>query len=465
MTFLPGPLFDFLARRGAEWDAPCRARRSPSRPIPGPEVFDTRKRNFSSRSPIWPRPTAMPTRASCILAATSWALSSKHTADGRAFVANDMHLGVRIPLTSGTGRRSVWQPPTARRTTRTPYDGRPRFPQRARDDRQQQSATSPWGFTNSQGDWVDDVVIDVDPHDKDSYLTPKGTQKFDHHTETIKVKGAPRRHARRGLHDLGPRHRSRPQRPPPRDPLGGPRYRRREHGPDAHRIGTDAQEAMHLANLTATAQTSSSPTTRGAIGWTIMGRIPRAFGSEGRLPTSWADGKRRWDGYLKPEEYPRIVDPADGRIWTANARVVADADLAKMGDGFYDLGARRKTNPRRPQSHRQGQRDRHAQNPSSTTGPCSSSAGKSCCSTRSRPRRSRPMSPRRAEKIRQNWGGHAAIDSVGFREVRTFRIHLVSELSDVLVSPCKKIDKNFSIAGLDRTEGPIWRLVSERPRT
>ena len=62
-----------------------------------------------------------------------------------------------------------------------------------------------------------------------------------------------------------------------------------------------------------------------------------------------------------------------------------------------------------------------------------------------------------------HWGGHAAIDSVGFRAVRTFRRRLLTQLSDVLVSPCKKIDKDFSIVKLDRTEGPVWRLVSERP--
>lgn len=77
-----------------------------------------------------------------------------------------------------------------------------------------------------------------------------------------------------------------------------------------------------------------------------MGRLPRRVGFDGRLPSSWADGKHRWDGYLKPEEYPRIIDPADGRIWTANARVVSGDQLARLGDGMYDLGALRRTNPR-----------------------------------------------------------------------------------------------------------------------
>jgi hypothetical protein len=35
------------------------------------------------------------------------------------------------------------------------------------------------------------VIVDVDQHDKESYLTPKGPQKFEHHSEKIKVKDAP----------------------------------------------------------------------------------------------------------------------------------------------------------------------------------------------------------------------------------------------------------------------------------
>ena len=42
-----------------------------------------------------------------------------------------------------------------------------------------------------------------------------------------------------------------------------------------------------------------------------MGRIPRRVGFDGRLPSSWADGSRRWDGWLAAAEQPRIVGPAE----------------------------------------------------------------------------------------------------------------------------------------------------------
>lgn len=62
-----------------------------------------------------------------------------------------------------------------------------------------------------------------------------------------------------------------------------------------------------------------------------------------------------------------------------------------------------------------------------------------------------------------DWGGHAAVDSVGYRAVREFRLRLIAQLSDLMINPCKLIDPKFAINKLDRTEGPVWRLVSERP--
>src|SRR5690606_34828611 len=47
-----------------------------------------------------------------------------------------------------------------------------------------------------------------------------------------------------------------------------------------------------------------------------------------------------WDGWIAPGEAPAVADPAHGRLWTANARVVDDEALRLVGDGGYALGAR-----------------------------------------------------------------------------------------------------------------------------
>ncbi len=80
--------------------------------------------------------------------------------------------------------------------------------------------------------------------------------------------------------------------------------------------------------------------TSGRIAWTIGGAIPRRIGHDGMTPESWADGTHRWDGYLAGAEFPRVVNPENGRIWTANAPVVDGAMLAAIGEGGYADGIR-----------------------------------------------------------------------------------------------------------------------------
>ena len=45
-------------------------------------------------------------------------------------------------------------------------------------------------------------------------------------------------------------------------------------------------------------------------------------------------------GWLAPEDYPLVVNPASGALWSANARVVEGPPLVAIGDGGYALGAR-----------------------------------------------------------------------------------------------------------------------------
>jgi penicillin amidase len=203
----------------------------------------------------------------------------------------------------------------------------------------------------------------------------------------------------------------------------------------------------------------------GRVGWTIIGRIPRRVGHDGAVPTSWADGRNAWDGWLTPEEYPRVVDPPSGRIWTANARVVGGEKLAKVGVGGYDLGAR------------QGQvRDGLLATPKASEddmlrlqlddralflerwqklllgalGPDAVAKG-----------------PRRAEARRlvESWGGRASIESVGYRVVRAFRERVRVLVLDPLLAPVRAKDARVrpGTAPNARWEGPVWALVTERP--
>jgi penicillin G amidase len=321
-----------------------------------------------------------------------------------------------------------------------------------------------WAFTNSEGDWTDVVVVETDPDDKDAYLTPEGPKKFERTTETIKVKGKPDEKLEIVSTIWGPimKH----------DHLDRPlAIRWVAHDTGGVNMGLmrmesaeTLEEALELANLSGSpAQNFVVGDEQGRIAWTILGRIPRRVGFDGLLPSSWADGSHRWDGYLDPDEYPRIIEPESGRIWTANARVVSDEYLKIVGDGGYDLGARQQqirddllaTEKATEADMLRIQLDDRAvflerwQELLLET--LSSDA------VAEHPQR---------ERLREfvaDWGGEAEVDSVGFRAVREFRRKLYAQLCDVLGSKCKARDEGFSLGRYERVEGAIWRLVSEQP--
>ena len=110
---------------------------------------------------------------------------------------------------------------------------------------------------------------------------------------------------------------------------------------------------------------------------------PGAGARELRLDgaASWRSPAAGWTGWRAPQEYPRIVDPPSGRLWTANARTIdAETWLAFIGDGGYDLGARAAQIRDDLLALHDCDRRGHARRSSSTIARCSSRAGATCCS-------------------------------------------------------------------------------------
>ncbi len=481
---LPEPMFQFVAPLGTEWDAPIDGPAFSVPATPGPEVFDARKLAASARSKLAPL-GSLPLETSQHLGSNNWAVSGKRTADGRAMVADDMHLGLRVPHVWYRASLAWDAPSDSAKESEAPVTGvqsagdtAAHKPVQASKQKQMTGASLPgtpaivvgsnghvaWGFTNAEGDWVDVVLIEVDPTDKDRYLTPDGPRKFEHAKETIHVKGEEDEKLDVVSTIWGPvidhDHRNRPRAIHwvALEPGGA------NMGLLAIESAETLEEAIRLANLSGSpAQNFVVADDKGRIAWTILGRIPRRVGFDGRLPSSWADGTHKWDGWLTPEEYPKVIDPESGQIWTANARVVSGDMLAKLGDGGYDLGARAKQI-----------RDDLTELDKATE------ADMLKVQLDDRAVFLEPwqklllgvLTPeaiqddsRRGEmrKYVEEWGGRASPDSVGFRLVRTYRRLLIAQLSDLLIAPCKEIDKQCAIYKMDRTEGPVWRMVSERP--
>ncbi len=369
---LPEELSRFICPDGTEWDAPVVGEVYGTGPVPGPEIVDLRhsaaepqpKRLRRAPSAISCQPSAgggrnihandvnvaaqfykaIPQSAALrngesagafYIGSNNWAVAGSRTRHGGAILANDMHLGIGVP---NTWYRAAldWKDESgsSRRVVGVTLPGSPAVVVGS-------NTHVAWGFTNTQGDWVDLVILETDPSDPESYLTPEGYRKLERHTETIAVRDAE------------------PQTFEIVSTLWGPIIDQDHHGRSralrwiAHEIdgvnfgllGLETVETVEEAQ--AVANRSGIPPQNfvcvdenGSIGWTVMGRIPRRVGFDGRLPSSWADGTRTWDGWLEPENYPRIVNPDPGAVWTANSRVTRREDQAKIGDGGMDIGAR-----------------------------------------------------------------------------------------------------------------------------
>ena len=462
---LPEALYEFLTPRGTEWDAPIDGEAFEAPPIPSPEelepAFEVPAKEVAAlEAPSIRTPEAGDLDLEFAVGSNNWAVAGTHTASGDALLANDMHLGHGVP--------NIWY-----RASLVFPD-----PERPSVERRVTGVTLPggmmnvvgsngrvaWGFTNSQGDWADLVVLEIDPDDPDAYLTPGGPKRFEHHQEILRAKDGEDE-----VFEVV-------------ETIWGPVWdtdhqgRKRAlswvaHHPRAANLGLRAletadtvDEAIAAAHrIGSPAQNFATADAEGRVGWTIMGPVPRRSGHDGRLPTSWADGSRGWNGWLWPEEVPKIVDPPGGRIWTANARVVSGEMYARLGDGGLDIGARA------------GQiRDRLLALEGATEADLLAIQLDDRALFLKRWRdlllevlddQATAADPRRAElrRLVADWDGRAGTGSVAYRLVRAFRLELRDLVFEHLTAPCKAVDEDFRYQRLGQKEGPLWRLASERP--
>jgi len=475
---LPAPMFEFLAPRGTEWDAPVVGESFSTPPIPGPDVYNLRARRAGrSTLPLPDRPPRVELTSPWdldlgigdwgfaergALGSNNWAVSGALTTDGSAIVANDMHLFIRVPNT--WYRASMEWPDAANPTEPHHLIGvtLPGVPALVTGS----NTHIAWGFTNTWADWGDLVELETDPANPQRYRTADGWRDFEHFDEAITVTGEPAQHEDVTWTIWGP-------------VLGADhRGRLRAYAWVAHsaeRLSTTGtplesartiEEAFDEANgLGTPGQNLVVADRSGRIGWTVYGAIPRRVGLDGVLPSSWADGSHGWKGWLDRAEYPRILNPPGGRIWTANARVVGGDMLAKLGDGGYDIGARaRQIHERLMARDRFTSRDMLA----------IQMDARSEFLDRWRQLVLDALTPSalaghadRAELRRiidGGWAGRAAPDSAAYGFVHRFRDLLSARVIAFVLSECYEADRTFDYATVRRREGPIWKLVTERPQ-
>lgn len=307
-------------------------------PAPGP---------LPSRAPAWwggaPSVPGAPVKLAGLdvtdsVGSNNYALAGSRSSTGAAIVADDMHLGLRLP--------NIWY----RLVLRFPDPNAPGGQRRLAGVSLPGAPPSvivgsngqvAWAFTNSYADSLDLVEVQRDPARRGQVRLPGGWETPREHVESIAVKGAAPERMVVQETSLGPIR-----------TVGERSYAVRwiAHDPAALNMNHLKLESVaNVGDALAAAASDGIPAqnfvagdVHGNIGWTIAGLLPRRAGdsSEATFPLTPDGAAPTWDGVLPYADHPRIVNPGDGQITTANSRQLMNGGHALLGDGGYDLGQR-----------------------------------------------------------------------------------------------------------------------------
>ncbi|BFU90196.1 MAG: peptidase [Nitrospira sp.] len=270
------------------------------------------------------RRTAMVRVGRSGLGSNGWAVHGAKTVDGRAVLANDMHLDLAVP--------NIWYRVQLRyeqiEVTGVVVPGIPIVVAGA-------NGFVAWGVTNVEGDFLDLVRLELNPADSNEYRTPDGWKRFADRREVITVKGAQDSVAEFKETIWGP---------VSQDPLlkGPVAVRWTALDPEAVDLGQLAMDRVRsVSEAIAVMNRAGGPANNiilvdsdGHIAWTYTGKIPVRQGFDGSVSVSWADGRAGWAGYVSPQAFPKISDPPSGYLVSANQRMLDASYPYVVGHSF-----------------------------------------------------------------------------------------------------------------------------------
>jgi len=444
-------VYDWLYPLGTKWDAPIFGEARLTNTIPSAEQLNVRDLSLSST-----RLPATVEAESPSLGSNNWAVSGALTQNGAAIVASDMHLGLRVPnvfyrarfVTTGEDKLDV---------SGLTLPGAPIMVAGS-------NGHIAWGLTNSYGDWSDAVILKPGSQ-PDTYLTPGGEMKIAEFREMIDIKGESS------------------QEFVVRETVWGPVLDDHDY-PDAEiAVRWIAYEAnaitlrqLDLETTTTVFDAIKVATTLGLppqnfvtgdkdgnIAWTIAGQIPIRSEYDSSIPADWSENEG-WTGWLGAEDYPRVVNPDSGRIWTANARVADGDETRKIANRGFDFGARAQ----------QIRDDLFAKESFAPRDMLDIQFDDRAVFLT--PWRELLLSVLDDEAIGENaqrstyrylaedWIPRASAESVGYRLVRAFRAQVRQIVFDGLMRPVTSAyDGDVDLFVSHQFEGPLWSLMEKRP--
>lgn len=433
---MPPALYALLSHGGSSWDAPLIGAARGDAVLPDAGELDLRG--------MPPAPLAGKEEAD-VKGSNNFAVDGALTADGRAILADDMHLGLRAP--------NIW------------FRVRLRYPDpQAPGGRVDVSGFSlpglpaiivgsnghvAWGFTNSYIDTADFQPVAA------------GANLAEHH-ERIEVAGAEPVDFIVRENAWGPVLHQRPD-------GSGDALRWVAHQPgaislalaDLARAG-NLEQALQVADRTRIpAQNLLLADSSGRIAWRLLGARPDRASDCPPVDMHVTAGRDCAAWTIRSDVAPSLIDPPTHRLWTANGRVLDGQALAVAGDGGYDLGARgAQIRDALQARERFDEKDLLAIQLDDRA----LFLQRWWQLLREVVKDSTDPALQRLEAVTRTWDGHASVDSVSYRVVRGFRGMLLDEVSGAMLAPAKQVlGEDWLEPRLAQFEGVLWPLVSQRP--
>jgi penicillin amidase len=473
-SHVPPALYTLLTRDGTEWDAPLFGEARGNAVLPTAQEVDLRTLPMpktDSHARLADKGTP---------GSNNWAVGGALTADGRAIIADDMHLGLRAPNIWFRARLRYADPKAVGGKVDVSGFTLPGMPLVVVGS----NGHIAWGFTNSYGDWADwaELALCAPRAGSATTTTPKPSATTlncaiaTEFKEVIKVAG-----------DASVDFRV-------RETEWGPILHESKHGyalalrwtpqlSGSLRVSfADLAIAKDLDAAFAVADRSGIPAqnfvvgdSTGKIGWRIIGGFPKR--DSGCTPTSpvneivrfeapfpgiedsQASGCSPWN--TDATASPRLINPESDRLWTANNRTMDDEGLKLAGDAGYALGARAKQiRDDLFEKQKFTEKDLLAIQLDDRAlfldrwWKLLQSEG------------SKPNAPALSAlaKAGTTWQGRASVESVSYRIVRAWRLAVHARIADGLTAPAQAaMGDDFVIPDLPQLEGAVWPLLSERP--
>lgn len=388
----------------------------------------------------------------------AWALAGNRAAGG-AIVENDMHLGLRLP---NIWYRAVLAYPSPsgglRRVVGVTLPGTPAVVAGS-------NGAVAWGLTNSYGDYLDLVELRSDPNHPGRYRTSNGWAPLRFRDEVLQVNGGPAETIGVGETDVGPVWN-----------VGDRRYAVRWVANDDGAVNLNLlrmETATHVEQALAIGQSSGVPAQNflvgdaaGHIAWTIAGAMPNRHPNwDDTFPYRSDAQVEPWHSLLAPRAHPTVLDPASGRLWSANGRQLAGPGNDVIGDGGADLGARARQ-IRDDLAARQLFDEKSAYAPSLDN--------RALFMSTWRDRALRTLDEQavagHADRgefrrlLRDSWTGCACVDSVAYRLARGYLFSLYGEFFGQADEDLRKLDPYASVAqATPRWPVVLARLLDQQP--